>query len=110
MSKTPAMPPIRQFMTAAPHTIGSDPTLARAHAVMREFRIRQLPVLSAERLVGVLSNGNLNLVETLRDIDPQTVLVEDAMTQDPDTVGPDTPPQSTRLSRRGPATSTAPSL
>lgn len=91
MSKKPSMPPIRKFMTAAPHTIGADQTMARAHVVMREFRIRHLPVLSAERLVGVLSDGDLNLVETLRDVDPQTVLVEEAMTQDPYTVGPDTP-------------------
>jgi acetoin utilization protein AcuB len=78
-------------MTPAPHTIGLDQTMKRAHEVMREFRIRHLPVLQAERLVGVLSDGDLNLVETLRDVDPAVVTVAEAMTQDPYTVGPDTP-------------------
>lgn len=91
MSTKPAMPLIRKFMTPAPHTIGADQTMARAHQVMREFRIRHLPVLTAERLVGVLSDGDLNLVETLRDVDPKSVLVEEAMTQDPYTVPPDAP-------------------
>jgi len=91
MSKTHPIPPIRKFMTTAPHTIGVDQTMARAHDVMRKFRIRHLPVLSGERLVGVLSDGDLNLVETLRDVDPAKVLVEDAMTDQIYTVSPDAP-------------------
>jgi acetoin utilization protein AcuB len=91
MSKHRPIPPIRKFMTPAPHTIGFDQTMERAHKVMREFRIRHLPVLKAERLVGVLSDGDLHLVETLRDVDPAEVTVEEAMTQDPYTVGPDAP-------------------
>lgn len=78
-------------MTAAPHTIGVDQTMAHAHEVMRKFRIRHLPVLSAERLVGVLSDGDLHLVETLRDVDPEKVKVEEAMTDQVYTVHPDAP-------------------
>lgn len=91
MSKHRPIPPIRKFMTPAPHTIGFDQTMQHAHEVMRAHRIRHLPVLRAERLVGVLSDGDLHLVETLRDVDPEKVTVEEAMTQDPYTVAPDTP-------------------
>lgn len=91
MSKRRPIPPIRKFMTPSPHTIGRDQTMERAHLVMREFRIRHLPVLHAERLVGVLSDGDLHLVETLRDVDPAVVTVAEAMTEDPYTVAPDTP-------------------
>lgn len=91
MSKNRPVPPVRKFMTAAPHTIGVDQTMAHAHEVMRKFRIRHLPVLSAERLVGVLSDGDLHLVETLRDVDPEKVKVEEAMTDQVYTVHPDAP-------------------
>lgn len=91
MSKQREIPPVRKFMTPAPHTIGVEQTMDHAHHVMREFRIRHLPVLHAQRLVGVLSDGDLHLVETLRDVDPKKVTVEEAMTLDPYTVGPDMP-------------------
>lgn len=91
MSKQHPIPPIRKFMTPAPHTIGSDQTMQHAHEVMRKFRIRHLPVLEGDRLVGVLSDGDLNLVETLRDVDPREVTVAEAMSTDPYTVSPDAP-------------------
>ena len=78
-------------MTTAPHTIGFDQTMALAHDVMRKHKIRHLPVLSGERLVGVLSDGDLNLIETLRDVDPKKVIVEEAMTDNVYTVSPDAP-------------------
>jgi acetoin utilization protein AcuB len=41
--------------------------------------------------VGLLSQRDLHLIETLRDVDPKEVLVEEAMTQDAYTVAPETP-------------------
>lgn len=86
-----AIPPVRKFMSTKPYTIGFDQTMERAHQLMREHKIRHLPVLRANRLVGVVSDGDLHLVETLRDVDPAKVTVEEAMTQDPYTVDPETP-------------------
>ena len=57
--------------------------------MMREHRIRHLPVLHGGRLVGIVSDRDLHLVETLRDIDPDEVTVEDAMSPDLYAVGPD---------------------
>jgi acetoin utilization protein AcuB len=91
MSKQHPIPPIRKFMSDSPHTIGVEQTMQRAHQVMREFKIRHLPVMEANNLVGMLSDGDLHLVESLRDVDPTKVPVSEAMTRDPYTVGPDTP-------------------
>jgi acetoin utilization protein AcuB len=66
-------------MTNAPHSIGVDQSLALAHQVMREHRIRHLPVLRAGKLVGLVSQRDLYLVETLKDVDPGAVTVEEAM-------------------------------
>ncbi|HJZ85744.1 MAG TPA: CBS domain-containing protein [Polyangia bacterium] len=79
---------IEAFMTPMPHSIGPDQTLTAAHEMMRNHDIRHLPVLQAGRLVGILSQRDLHLVETLEDVDPNDVTVEEAMTLDPYTVGP----------------------
>lgn len=91
MSKHRIVPKIQTFMTTVPHTIGADQTMARAHEVMREHRIRHLPVLAGNRLVGIVSDRDLHMVETLHGVDPERVLVEEAMTQDVYVVEPNAP-------------------
>jgi acetoin utilization protein AcuB len=83
--------PIREFMTPSPHSIGRDQTLANALTVMRRFDVRHLPVLQAGRIVGVLTQRDVLFVETLRDVDPSKVTVEEAMSPDVYAVDPDTP-------------------
>jgi len=83
-----AMPRVDKFMTTSPHTIGLDQPLSQAHAMMHKHKIRHLPVLSGGQLVGVLTDRDLHLVETLRDVDPDKVTVEDAMTPSPYSVTP----------------------
>ncbi len=83
--------PIRVFMTATPHTIGQKQPLARAHERMRAQGVRHLPVLEAGRLVGILSQRDALFVETLRDVDPEKVPVEDAMSTEVYAVSPETP-------------------
>ena len=82
---------IRQFMTPAPHSIGRDQPLSVAHDRMRSLGVRHLPVLDGGKLAGILSQRDALLVETLRDIDPTSVAVEEAMSTDVFVVGPDTP-------------------
>lgn len=86
-----AMPRVDKFMTTSPHTIGLDQPLSQAHAMMHKHNVRHLPVLSGGQLVGVLTDRDLHLVETLRDVDPDKVTVEDAMTPSPYSVTPHTP-------------------
>ena len=80
---------VQDFMTRAVHTIGAKSPLAEAHRVMNEHAIRHLPVLEGGRLAGLLSQRDLHLLETLKDVDPQEVLVEEAMSQNAYTVPPD---------------------
>lgn len=84
------IPVIQKFMTTTPHSIGKDQTLARAHDVMRSHKIRHLPVLEGGKLVGIVTERDLHLIETLRDVDPSSVTVEDAMSQHVYAVDPDT--------------------
>jgi len=73
---------ICRYMTRSPHTIAVDRTLADAHSLMRQFRIRHLPVVERGELVGIVSERDLHLIETLRDVNPTEVKVEEAMSQD----------------------------
>lgn len=86
MSKS--IPHVDHYMTTSPHTIGHDQKLTQAHRMMRDHHIRHLPVLQGGKLVGVLSDRDLHLVETLRDVDPDRVLVEEAMSPTVFTVSP----------------------
>lgn len=75
------MPPIARYMTCQPWTIRRDAKLAQAHELMREHKIRHLPVLEAGKLVGIVSERNVYLFDRLADLDTD-VTVEDAMTVD----------------------------
>lgn len=85
------VPRIGQFMTPLPHTIEFDQPLARAHELMRLHQIRHLPVTQNGKLLGLVSIRDLHLIETLRDVDPDEVPVEDAMAEEPFTVSPEEP-------------------
>lgn len=85
------IPHISKYMTTTPHTIGLDQTLQTAHRLMREHHFRHLPVLQGGKLVGMVTERDLALIETLKDVDPTKVTVEDAMTPAPYTVAPDSP-------------------
>ncbi len=79
---------MRDVMTKSPHSIGQDQRLNLAHELMRKYRIRHLPVLDGGKLVGLLSQRDLFLVETLKDVDPTEVEVSDAMSADVYSVEP----------------------
>ena len=80
---------IRRFMTPSPHTISMRQTLAEAHQAMRERGVRHLPVVADGKLVGVVSQRDLYLLETLRGVDVGRELVEEAMSDEPFVVAPD---------------------
>jgi acetoin utilization protein AcuB len=78
-------------MTRTPLLIGVEQSLSAAHEVMRSNGIRHLPVLHGGKLVGMVSQRDLHIVESLRDVNPDDVTVEEAMTQDVYAVPPRTP-------------------
>jgi acetoin utilization protein AcuB len=82
---------IADRMTRTPLLIGVEQSLTAAHEVMRSNGIRHLPVLHGGKLVGMVSQRDLHIVESLRDVSPDEVTVEEAMTQDVYAVPPRTP-------------------
>ncbi len=74
---------VRSVMTPSPHTIGAEQTLATAHKMMRSIGIRHLPVLHGGKLVGMVTERDLHLIETLRETNIDEVKVEEAMTPEP---------------------------
>ena len=82
---------IGEEMRSAPQTIDARRSLAAAHQMMRRSRIRHLPVVEKKKLVGMLSIGDLHLIETLKDVDPERVAVDEAMSTDPFVVSPKEP-------------------
>lgn len=88
---TRPIPPVEKFMTTSPHSVGVDQPLSRAHAMMREHHIRHLPVLSGGRLMGVVSERDLHIMETIAGVDPRSVEVGEAMSTVVYAVPPGTP-------------------
>lgn len=84
-------PVVRQYMTVCPHTISARQTLTTARRMMTEHQVRHLPVLEGGRIIGLLSERDLLLVESLAGVNPTEVLVEEAMVQSVFTAAPDEP-------------------
>lgn len=84
-----SIPTIMKYMTTFPHTIGVDQPLAKAGKMMAEYQVRHLPVLSAGKLIGILSDRDVKLVESFKDVDPDKVVVEEAYSPDPYITTPD---------------------
>lgn len=87
---TKAIPTIQKYMTTSPHSIGIDQPLLVAHRMMHEHKIRHLPVLAGGKLVGMVTERDLALIESLVGIDPNKVTVEEAMSTSVYSVSPDT--------------------
>lgn len=86
---TKSIPHIKKYMTTNVQTIGDEQPMSVAHQMMREQHIRHLPVLHQGKLIGVVSDRDLRLIETLQDVDPSKIAVSEAMTADVYTVSPD---------------------
>jgi acetoin utilization protein AcuB len=80
-----------RYMTRQPWTISSGATMSQAHALMRSHRIRHLPVLEGGKLVGVVTERDLHLIETLPGGNADDVKVEEAMVTDVYVAGSDDP-------------------
>lgn len=85
------VPTVASFMTKSPHSIGRSQTLTKAHELMRANRIRHLPVLDGGKLVGMVSQRDLHLIESLSDVKADAVQVDEAMVQLPYAVPPEAP-------------------
>ena len=82
------MPPISRYMTRQLWTIERGATLTAAHQLMRAHAIRHLPVMDRGKLVGIVTERDLHLIETLPDADPDEITVDEAMTENLYTAAP----------------------
>lgn len=80
------MPMIEKYMTAMPHTINPSMPIKTAIELMRENHFRHLPVQSAGKLVGVLTDRDIKLAGCFQDQEKLTV--DDIMTPSPYTITP----------------------
>lgn len=90
-ASTHQYPEIRQYMTAAPFTIGPGASLSKAVKTMREHQVRHLPVVDHDRVIGVVSQRDILIMESLPGVNPTEVHVEEAMVRDVFTAPPGTP-------------------
>lgn len=78
-------------MTYVPKSIGYDQSILQASEFMRKLHLRHLPVLKGGRLIGILTDRDINLVLSFKDVDPAAMTVEDAFTPNPYIASPTTP-------------------
>jgi len=80
---------MQDVMTPQPITIGRGQSLATAHELMRRHGCRHLPVLEHGELVGIVTQRDLYLLETIAGVDLTKDQVDDALTADAYAVAPD---------------------
>lgn len=61
--RDPGRTPVRDVMTTAVACCSTKTTLDEVRTLMREKKIRHMPVVEDGRLVGIISLGDLNIVE-----------------------------------------------
>src|SRR5690606_26620879 len=88
-SMSKSIPTIETYMTTLPHSIGDEQTLSKASQIMKERNIRHLPVLRGGKLLGILTDRDVHLIESLGGANAETLPVSEAMTEEPFTVSPD---------------------
>ncbi len=75
---TKSIPHISKYMTTTPHSIGPEQTVEKAEHMMREFKIRHLPVLSSGKVLGVVTDRDLKLFRSIApDKDSADTTIED---------------------------------
>ncbi|MFN8471563.1 MAG: CBS domain-containing protein [Anaerolineae bacterium] len=94
-------PVVRDWMTKDVMTVDSKTTLPEAHRIMKERKIRRLPIVDQRgRLVGIVTRGDVREASpsdatSLSIYEVHYLLaqltVDSIMTKDPVTVTPDTP-------------------
>lgn len=91
---------VKDWMTKTPLCLQAKDSLMHARALMKRHSVRHLPVLSGERLIGLLSDRDLrnytpSYCSTLDVYEMHAMIskltVDDAMTPRPITVTPETP-------------------
>lgn len=84
------MPAVERYMTREPYFVCSTDKLEQASALMRNHRIRHLPVIDDGRLVGLISDRDLHVVQAVPGSDLAQLEVSRVMAP-PNVVWSETP-------------------
>lgn len=82
---------VNDYMTPSPITIPSDLTMHDAAERMFDNKIRHLPVTNAGHIVGIISDRDIAVVDTIPSVDRNKVEIGTAMSSNPYICAPDTP-------------------
>lgn len=83
--------PVEKFTTRNPVTATVDTQLDELRELMKEHRIRHLPIVRGNAIVGVVSDRDVRLVATLTAAERLQVRADDIMTPEPVFVDASTP-------------------
>jgi len=89
MSKS--IPSIQKYMTSSPHSIGKEQSIQKADEMMRKLGIRHLPILEGGKLIGLVSDRDIKMIEGFKDVDAKKLKLADMSITDVFTVSPSTP-------------------
>lgn len=84
-----AIPKLIKYMTTTPYAINSESTLAEAMDVMKDKRIRHLPVIKEGKVFGLISDRDLKSVFAFAGANPKALRVGDICTDEPYMTKPD---------------------
>ena len=81
-------PLLKSVMTPFPYAVQLNAPLGEARMLMLEHRVRHLPVMSGDRLRGIITDRDIKLLlgPEMGSPDPKTLTVEDAYIDDSYTV------------------------
>ena len=82
--------PVSKYMSPNPVSIQQDAELGDAVTLINTHNIRHLPVLDGDKLVGLVSERDLGLIESMLPGDWESVSVAEAMTPAPFSVSENT--------------------
>jgi acetoin utilization protein AcuB len=85
------VPVVGDYMTPEPYLVAPADSVPTAQALMRDHGIRHLCVVDRDQLVGVVSDRDLYLVQSLAHGPPELLTVDDAMSVDVYVTPPDAP-------------------
>lgn len=85
------MPSVNRYMTVNPRTVAPADPISVAHDLMREHGFRHVPVVHDGKLIGIVSDRDLHLLEALRYESADQVTVAEVMRRAVSTIAPDAP-------------------
>ncbi len=77
------IPKMSDVMTASPKTIDIDDSAAQASQAMVDYNCRHLPVMSGDKLVGVVSDRDISLAINILGRKPEDLLIRSVFVEQP---------------------------